>query len=269
MLRWALWLLLVSNAGYFAWTQGYLGALGLAPQEQREPERLQGQVQPDMLRLLNGPRAVSPLNPAAAAVPSPEAATSNAGAPATPSEPVAAPANETAPPASPSTPPPVPAPAPVAQAPETTACWQAGGFTEAQTEALRGSLGQLDLPRNGWRFNEARSGGRWIVYMGRYDNQEQVERKKTELRELKVAFRELSAAGLGPGLALGTYSSEAAAEKALAAIVRTGVRTARVAQERAESVSYTLRLPRITPTQRDAVAGLGALLAGKPLKRCN
>ena len=162
----------------------------------------------------------------------------------------------------------VQAPAPVTQEPETTACWQAGGFTEAQTEALRNALVQLDLPRS-WQFNEARSGGRWIVYMGRYDNQEQVERKKAELRELKVSFRELSAAGLGPGLALGTYSSEAAAEKALADVVRTGVRTARVAQERAESVSFTLRLPRITPTQRDAVAGLGALLAGKPLKRCN
>lgn len=268
MLRWALWLLLLSNAGYFAWTQGYLGVLGLAPQEQREPERLQGQIQPDMLRLLNGPRAVSPLN-ASGAAPGPDAAGASAEAPATPPEPVAAPVTETPAPASPPTPPPAPAPAPVAQAPEPTACWQAGGFTEVQTEALRGSLGQLDLPRNGWQFSETRSGGRWIVYMGRYDNQEQVERKKAELREMKVTFRELSAAGLGPGLALGTYSSEAAAEKALAAVVRTGVRTARVAQERAESVSFTLRLPRITPTQRDAVAGLGALLAGKPLKRCN
>lgn len=269
MLRWALWLLLLSNAGYFAWTQGYLGVLGLAPQEQREPERLQGQIQPDMLRLLNGPRAVSPLNPSGTAAPGPDAAGAGAEAPATPAEPAAAPAPETPAPASAPTPPPAPAPAPVAQAPEPTACWQAGGFTEAQTEALRNALGQLDLPRNGWQFNEIRSGGRWIVYMGRYDNQEQVERKKAELREMKVTFRELSAAGLGPGLALGTYSSEAAAEKALAAIVRTGVRTARVAQERAESVSSTLRLPRITPTQRDAVAGLGALLAGKPLKRCN
>ncbi len=260
MLRWALWLLLLSNAGYFAWTQGYLATLGLAPQEQREPERLQGQIQPDMLSLLNGPRAVAPLNASKVA---------GADAPATPAEPTAAPATETPAPASAPTPPPAPAPVPVAQAPEPTACWQAGGFTEAQTEALRNALGQLGLPRNGWQFNEIRSGGRWIVYMGRYDNQEQVERKKAELREMNVTFRELSAAGLGPGLALGTYSSEAAAEKALAAIVRTGVRTARVAQERAESVSSTLRLPRITPTQRDAVAGLGALLAGKPLKRCN
>lgn len=263
MLRMAAILLLLANLAYFAWTQGHLVALGLVPQEQREPERLQGQVQPDMLRLLNGPRAAPPLDPVVAAEPGPDVAGPGAEAPAAPPEPAAAPTAEA----------PAPAvlaqtPAPVAQEPETTACWQAGGFTEGQTEALRNALGQLDLPRS-WQFSEARSGGRWIVYMGRYDNQEQVERKKAELRELKVAFRELSATGLGPGLALGTYSSEVAAEKALADIVRTGVRTARVAQERAESSSFTLRLPRITPTQRNAVAGLGALLAGKPLKRCN
>ncbi|MDG5975875.1 signal peptide protein [Hydrogenophaga taeniospiralis CCUG 15921] len=273
MLRAAAILLLLANLAYFAWTQGHLEALGLVPQEQREPERLQAQVQPQTLRLLNGPRAVEPApppEPVQTAAPGPDVAGTGAEAPATPPEPTAAPATEAPAPVAevPANPIPPAPPPPVAQTPETTACWQAGGFTEAQTEALRTALGQLDLPRS-WQFIEARSGGRWIVYMGRYDNQEQVERKKAELRELKVSFRELSAAGLGPGLALGTYSSEAAAEKALADIVRTGVRTARVAQERAESSSFTLRLPRITPTQRTAVAGLSPLLAGRPLKRCN
>ena len=263
MLRVAAILLLIANLAYFAWTQGHLEALGLAPQEQREPERLQGQVQPEMLRLLNGPRAAAPADEERVALPSPDAAGAGAEVPVPPPGPVAAPTTEAPAPVTL-----VQAPAPVTQEPETTACWQAGGFTEAQTEALRNALVQLDLPRS-WQFNEARSGGRWIVYMGRYDNQEQVERKKAELRELKVSFRELSAAGLGPGLALGTFSNEAAAEKALADVVRTGVRTARVAQERAESSSFTLRLPRITPTQRIGLAGLGALLAGKPLKRCN
>lgn len=246
MLRRVALALLLANAVYFVWTQGFLAPLGWAPAPvQREPQRLAEQIEPERVRLLNGPRGTESVAPPAA--PPPTATT----APATVSS---------AAPAAPSTPPPAPA--------DATACWQAGGFTEGQTEALRNALGQLDLPRS-WQFSEARSGGRWIVYMGRYDNQEQVERKKAELRELKVAFRELSATGLGPGLALGTYSSEVAAEKALADIVRTGVRTARVAQERAESSSFTLRLPRITPTQRNAVAGLGALLAGKPLKRCN
>jgi len=59
MLRWVIWLLVLANAGYFAWTQGYLAPLGLVPQEEREPERLQAQIQPDTLRLLNAPRSAN------------------------------------------------------------------------------------------------------------------------------------------------------------------------------------------------------------------
>ena len=66
-----------------------------------------------------------------------------------------------------------------------------------------------------------------------------------------------------------TYSSEAAAQQALQNAVRDGVRSARVAQERAESISFTLRLPAATPAQRAAVASLGAPLAGKTLQACD
>jgi hypothetical protein len=48
-----------------------------------------------------------------------------------------------------------------------------------------------------------------------------------------------------------------------------GVRTAKVAQERAESTSFTLRLPAITAAQRAAVDGLGEAMAGKTLRRCS
>jgi hypothetical protein len=44
---------LLANAAYFAWTQGYLAPLGLAPVEQSEPQRLQSQIRPEALRLLN------------------------------------------------------------------------------------------------------------------------------------------------------------------------------------------------------------------------
>ena len=49
MLRWVVGLLLVANGVYYAWTQGHLAPLGFAPTEQREPERLQGQIQPEVL----------------------------------------------------------------------------------------------------------------------------------------------------------------------------------------------------------------------------
>jgi hypothetical protein len=122
------------------------------------------------------------------------------------------------------------------------------------------------LPASAWRLDEVRLGGRWIVYMGRY-NVEQMARKKSELRELKVDFREVNIAA-GPGLALGTFSTEEAAEQGLLDLGRKGVRTARVEPERGEVTSYVLRLPAVTEAQRAEVASLGAALAGKTLNPC-
>lgn len=258
MLRWAVILLVLANAGYFAWTQGYLDGLGMTSVEQREPQRLAGQVKPEALRLLNGPKGAdapvaTPAAPSAPAVSEAPAATGPAAAVDAP-----APAPEAFPPKT--------APAVATNAPRE--CWQAAGFTEPQVELLRAELALLGLPASSWQFTESRSNGRWIVYMGRYDNTEQVERKKAELRALGVQFRELTTSGLAPGLALGTYSTEAAARQALQQTEQGGVRTAKVAQERAESVSFALRLPSITDAQRASVDGLREAMAGKTLRRC-
>ncbi|WP_439586475.1 SPOR domain-containing protein [Hydrogenophaga sp.] len=252
MLKWTIWILVLANAGYFAWTQGYLDGLGMAPQDQREPARLKEQVRPEQLRLLNGPRA--PAEPAVGSSPT-------TAAPAETAPAVAAAAAPAAPPVPPSP------PLPEGSGPRT--CWQAAGFAESQTELLRAELALLGLPSSRWQLNEVRSAGRWIIYMGRYDNEAQLERKKVELRGMGVSFREVSSNGLAPGLALGTYSSEAAAQQALQQAERGGVRTAKVAQERADAVSFTLRLPAITANQRAAVDGLGDAMAGKTLRPCN
>lgn len=44
-------LLLLLNLGYYAWNEGWLGAYGLAPTSQREPERLAQQVNPKALTI--------------------------------------------------------------------------------------------------------------------------------------------------------------------------------------------------------------------------
>lgn len=286
MLRWVIALLLFANAGYFLWTQGHLAPLGLAPTVEHEPERLKAQIRPELQRLLDG----SSGEPPAALAPSPiQTPTDLADTPGdeVPDSltPAPAPAPETAlasvPTPEPTAPPlasentPAPTPVPPAQpsvaavAEPVRACWQAGSFTEAQADRLRLALPELGLPTNGWQLLEGRSRGRWIVYMGRYDNLDQLERKKAELRALKVEFRTLSAPNFAPGLALGTFSSEDAAQQWLQKVARDGVRSARVAQERAESINFTLRLPAITPAQRAAVAKLGAPLAGKTLQACD
>jgi len=242
MLRVAVCVLLIANAFYYAWSQGHLASFGLAPVDPSEPERLQAQIRPESLRLLNAPKE---------GVAAPADTVSNppvAQASAAPTETDADPASTPAAP------------------PETTACWAAAGFTPAQAETLRSALARIDLPRQAWQLNETSIGGRWVVYMGRY-TPEQLERKRAELRNMDVEFRTLPPP-LGPALALGTYYSEEAAQQGLRNVNRKGVRTARVVQERAESSAWSLRLPAITEAQRSAVAGLGAAMAGKRLQAC-
>ena len=81
MLRWAFWALLLANLVYFAGTQGHLGALGWTPADPREPQRLTQQIEPERLRLLNGPRGSEP--------PAPLRAPTTAAAPVTAPEPTA------------------------------------------------------------------------------------------------------------------------------------------------------------------------------------
>lgn len=69
MLRAIVLLLLLANAGFWAWRQGWLeplhGVIGARPEGEREPERLALQVKPDRIRLL--PAAAARPEPASAA----------------------------------------------------------------------------------------------------------------------------------------------------------------------------------------------------------
>jgi hypothetical protein len=180
-------------------------------------------------------------------------------------------------------PPPAPAVAPAASAAPTgpapatdtppvaqmaTACWQATGFALTQASSIQSSLEGAGLSAPLWELKETRVPGRWVVYMGRFDD-EQMVKKKEELRALSVSFREVNLPSAGPGLALGTFFSEDDAEKGLNDLKRKGVRSARVAAERAEGVSLTLRLPALTNDQRARVGKLGGIMKGRELRACN
>ena len=60
MLRFIVLALVLLNGVYFAWSQGLLQALGFAPTQQTEPQRLTQQIKPDALRLLPPPSAPAP-----------------------------------------------------------------------------------------------------------------------------------------------------------------------------------------------------------------
>jgi predicted RNA polymerase sigma factor len=96
-----------------------------------------------------------------------------------------------------------------AGAPRAPECLATGALDEAQVAALRPLL--ESWPPATWGLEPATDPPRWIVYMGRYAGVEQVARKKGELRQLGISFENLSNAALEPGLSLGGYASQAAA----------------------------------------------------------
>jgi hypothetical protein len=66
MLKLMILLLLLANVAYYAWTQGALSKLGLAPAHQTEPERLQLQVHPELLLVTSAAPAPAPTETASA-----------------------------------------------------------------------------------------------------------------------------------------------------------------------------------------------------------
>jgi hypothetical protein len=98
-------------------------------------------------------------------------------------------------------------------------------------------------------------GGRWMVYMGKFPDAEFMDRKRGELRLMNIDF-DRAGGSFEPGLSLGRFSTEEAAQRQLATFARQGVRTARVVQERPDVTTYALRLPKATPTLRNEVAAL-------------
>jgi hypothetical protein len=60
MLKLLIVLLLLANGGYYAWSHGALTQLGLVPARHTEPERLQQQVQPELLLVTPAASAPTP-----------------------------------------------------------------------------------------------------------------------------------------------------------------------------------------------------------------
>jgi len=137
------------------------------------------------------------------------------------------------------------------------ACLEAGPFAGAEAEAAERTLRDAGLPAGSWQLLKTEDGGAFMVYMGRYAEREQLQRKLEELKRRKVEAEELRGAPeLQPGLNLGRHDSKAAADAALAAMAKRGVRTARVITLRAAQTQVLLRVPAADATLRARLAGL-------------
>ncbi len=160
------------------------------------------------------------------------------------------------------------APAVPASAAAAGVCLQAGLLDDTQAAALRQVL-EPALPAGSWLLEPATVPGRWIVYMGKYPNAEAVDRKRAELRGLRVRFEALTNAALEPGLSLGGFATAEAANDEMANLARRGVRTAKVVQERPELRGNRLRLPAADEALKTRMQDFSTALAGRPLKPCD
>ena len=238
MLRLAVIALLLANAGYYAYTQGWLRSAGLVTPEQAEPQRLQQQIRPETLKVLRA-----------------QGATNN---PTPPPAPAAAPAADTA----------ASTLAPTATAPaDAGECLQAGVFDDKQAAALRTAAAAL--PAGSWSLEPTPINGRWMIYMGRFDDLETLDKKRAELRARKVDF-DRAGGTLELGLSLGRFSTEEAAQRGPTTLNAQGVRTARVVLERQAAPGFVLKLPAVTDAQRQQwLATLRPAMAGKTLGSCS
>ena len=146
-------------------------------------------------------------------------------------------------------------------------CLQTGVLDEAHAAQVRAVAADV-LPQGSWSLDPAVVPARWILYMGKYPDAEAVEKKKAELRNRRVSFQALDNAALEPGLSLGSFASEAAANEALGELALRGIRTARVLQDRAEMPGQRLRLPALDDVQRGKLEALRPALAGQLLQAC-
>lgn len=217
MLRLIVLVLLLANAGFYAWSQGYLLPWGLGPAQQSEPQRLAQQIRPEAVRVLR-PEELRRL--------------------------------ETN----------------LAEGPRAPECLASGRLDEAAVAALRDAL--ANWPAGTWSLEPVAAPPRWIVYMGRYAGVEQVARKRAELRQLGVSFEAPAAADLEPGLSLGGFASEAAAQQQLVSLAERGVRTARVVQERPEQQGQRLVLPAVDDNVRPRLEDLRPVLGPRSLRPC-
>ena len=243
VLRAAAAVLLLANVGFYAWTQGWLG--DSAGRGNREPERLERQVQPEIVRILPpaspGARPRAPAAPPAAAAEQAPAAriaatnSNNTGA-------------------------------------GVSACLQAGPFTPAEVGKVEAAL-QAALPtaRGAWSNVKIETPGIWLVYMGKYADRETLRAKMDELRRYpNLSFEEVQGApALEPGIVLERHDSRDAAETALARLAERGVRTAKVVALSPPAAVHMLRVERADAALRLQLGGLSpGTLAGTTFLPC-
>ena len=239
--------LLLVNLVFFAWSQGWMAGVGLGPVTQREPQRLALQIHPEQVQ-------ITPLSSASAA-------------PAIPPQPTAS-----APASLPSAP--IDASAPASAEPARTAnavCRQIGPYGALEAEAL--AQAQSALAQAGLKpiVLNAPVPAQWMVLLGPYPSQTAMRTALDEITQqgkVKVFAPVTDRPRYEPGISLGVFANEAAAQQQLQIVRKQGVQGAKVVQRNAGLSRTVLRLPALKPDQLGALEKVSGQLGGQIVKTC-
>lgn len=257
MLRVLVVILMLVNAAFYGWTQGWLtGVLDLSPDGDREPQRLTTQVDPTALRVLARGAASQPATPAstlpatATQIPAPEASeppASTAGTGAATDAASAAPSAAAAPPI----------------------CLEAGPFTPAEwrtaENALRNTLGE-----GPWQLTTREKPGNWIVYVGPYKSRVIMDKRADQLRKMEIAFEEAQdlPEEYLPGFLFGRYGVEADARALQTRLSTQKVKYVRVVPLVKPTALHTVRIQKADADIQERVAALKPRLSGHLFEIC-
>lgn len=236
MLRTLVIVLVLANLGFYGWRQGGLtDVLGLSPDGDREPQRLDLQVDPTALRVLPPGTAARPGTVASAAVPAPAQA-----------------------------------PAPDTPATAVPVCLEAGPFTPAEwrlaENALRNTLGE-----GPWQLTTREKPGNWMVYVGPYKSRVIMDKRADQLRRLEIAFEEAQdlPEEYLPGFLFGRYGIEADARALQARLTAQKVKYVRVVPLVKPTALHTVRIQKADADIQEQVAALRPRLSGHTFEPCN
>ena len=249
-MRTLLFALLLINLVFFAWSQGWMAGAGLGPVTQREPQRLALQIHPEQVSIT--PLSSTSATPASAPQPAP-------------SEPASVPAE-------PSSTPSTPAPPDAAAADSTpTVCRQIGPFGAMESAALAQAQAALALAGLKAKMHNTPVPEQWMVLLGPFPSQDAMRTVLDQIAQqgkVKVFAPVTDRPRYEPGISLGVFSNEDAAQEQLQIVKKQGVQGAKVVQRNAGLNRVTLRLPALTPQQVKALGGVSGQLGGQIVKTC-
>lgn len=251
MLKFFFWILLLANAGLFAYQQGHLDAL--LPSG-REPARVANQLNADKIRLIPSPdvakTADAPVTAPASTPPSPPAAV-----PPSPPPVAQAPAEEEK--------------RPEPKKPEVLACVEIGNFSPAEAQRFGALLAMLPLGDRVSQKN-TRETLTHMVYIPPSADRESAEKKAAELKQLGVEefFIIQDNSNMHWAISLGVFKTEEAALAHLRGLNEKGVSTARIGQRAVSSRQVAFQIRQLDASMKSAVEKIKAEFPKKEMRSC-